>query len=322
MQAFPMRHVLRSIPRVQKPNSKLHILTLCRNNEKYISLLAQTQHDFYILPHTPWNSSIEDCPPNVSVLTEHSPAIDYLICYDRAEQYDEASMLAQQFQIPIIVVDMCSKSAIRPQHILERMKTDINLDRLHRHATLHIYNDSYIEQSWQCGGLSPSKVIPLGINIEKFKNESSKKGIALDNNTASQVGGTLSTYINDIMPIVPTDHKDTTITVHKTKYFINTLKFLTVKTLEAMAAENVVICLNTPDIANYIEDKNTGWLLNHLNELPQVLTLLEQDNQLRIKIAVQARQKIIAEHPLDKFISQWSEALNMIRGAIYHPIAT
>ena len=87
-----------------------------------------------------------------------------------------------------------------------------------------------------------------------------------------------------------------------------------------MAAENVVICLNTPDTSNYIEHQETGWLLNDLTDLPSVLALLEQDDELRIKIAQQARQTIISEHSLENFVSGWTNALNMVQKAIYHPV--
>jgi len=320
MKTLPINNIIRSIDRVQQPDSKLNIMTICRNTEKYISLLAQTQHNFYILPTAIWNNSIEKRPPNVYSFTNLSPPMDYLICYDRAEQYDEMLLLAQQLQVPTIIVNMCSKQLIRPQHIVETMK-DIDLDILqNRQATLYIYNDTHIEQSWESDTFQPSKVIHIGIDTDKFKSESSQNtAIALDNNTVPQVGAILAAHINNTYPIIPTDHDNTTITVNTTKYFINTRKNITIKTLEAMAAENVVICLSTPDTSSYITHQETGWLVNDLNELPNVLTLLEQSDELRMKIAKQARQKIITEHALDRFVSQWLEVLNMIRGAIYHP---
>jgi len=325
MNAFPINNIIRSVDRVQDPKSKLHILTMCKNDEKYISLLAQTKHNFYILPHTPWNSLIEDRPSNVYPLTPLSPPIDYVICYDRAEQYDEILILTKQFQVPLILVDMCSKSLIRPQHLLEAMH-DIDLNHFNRKATLHVYSDTHIAQSWTTDGIDLSQIIPIGIDIDKFQNMERdlypiaiKTGIALDNNTVPHVGAILGSVINNIQPIFPTDHENKTITVNTTKYFINTSKHITIKTLEAMAAESIAICLNTPDTANCIQHQETGWLLNDLNELPNALTSLENSDELRIKIATQARQHIIANHSLKKFVSQWLESLNMLRGAIYHP---
>lgn len=321
MQTFPTSNILRSVNRVQNPTGKLNILTICRNTEKYISLLSQTKHNFYILPHVAWNNTITARPSNVYSLTNISTPIDYMICYDRAEQYDEMFLLAQQFQVPLILVDMCSKFLIRPQHILETMKDNIDLSILHRKATLHIYNDTHIAQSWKDDGIGLSTIIPLGIDTDKFqKTTDHPTGIALDNNTAPQVGAILDMYINNIQPIIPTDHDNEAITVNTTKYFINTSKNMTIKTLEAMAAGNIVICLNNSDTAHSITHQQTGWLLNDFNELPNTLTLLENSDALRIKIATQAREQIITNHSLEKFISQWLESFNMIRGAIYHPI--
>jgi glycosyltransferase involved in cell wall biosynthesis len=283
--------------------------------------LAQTQHNFYILPQTPWNNLIEECPSNVHVLNHISPPMDYIICYDRAEQYDQAVTISKQLHIPIIIVDLCSKQMIRPQHLLEQLNA-IDLARLNRKAELYIYSDQYTEQSWTFGANSISLLIPFGIDVQKFETQDhNRSGIALDNNTASELGSIISTYINNAHTIVPTDHDNQTITVNTTKYFINTYKNITIKTLEAMAAENIVICLNTSDTSNYIEHQKTGWLLNDLKELPIALDALEQNDKLRIAIAQQSRQKIISEHSLETFISKWAEALNMIKRAIYHPVA-
>jgi glycosyltransferase involved in cell wall biosynthesis len=306
---------------VQQPQKPLRIVTICHNTEKYISLLAQTQHDFYILPQTPWNHLIEQCPSNVHTLIHTSPPMDYIICYDRAEQYDRAVIIARQLHIPIIIVDMCSKQMIRSQHLLEQMNI-IDLERLNRKAEVYIYNDQHIQQSWALDANGISLVIPLGIDIEKFKTQDpNRSGITLDNNTAPQVGSILAARINNSHAIIPTDHDNQTITVNTTKYFINTYKNITIKTLEAMAAENVVICLNTPDTSNYIEHQKTGWLLNDLNDLPNALAELEQNDELRIAIAQQARQKIISEHSLETFTSKWIKVLNIVKTVIYHPVA-
>ena len=45
----PVDNILRSIQRAQSSDvGKLNILTICKNNEKYINLLCQTNHNFYI----------------------------------------------------------------------------------------------------------------------------------------------------------------------------------------------------------------------------------------------------------------------------------
>ena len=321
MTIAPVDNILRSISRAQSDSDmKLNILTACRNNEKYIALLSQTKHNFYILDQHKWNPLIETCPSNVQALSERSEPLDYIICYDRAEQYDEMSSISQQLHVPIILVDMCSKTMIRPQHLLETMH-DINLDHLNRMANLQVYSNEHIQRSWATyNGMSI--IIPIGINIDKFKNEEpAETCIAIDNNTVAQVGAQIATQVQDLFPILPTDHdKLQNITTNKSRYFINTNKSITIKTLEAMSAENVVICLNTPDTSSFITNQETGVLINTMNDLRSTLLWLEKDNDTRLKIAQQARQKIASDHLMQQFIDKWSSAFSIIKSSFYNPI--
>ena len=321
MTIAPVNNILRSISKARSDSDiELNILTACRNNEKYIALLAQTKHNFYILKEHKWNHLIEQCPSNVQTLNEWSEPLDYIICYDRAEQYDEMSSISQRLHVPIILVDMCSKTMIRPQHLLETMH-DINLDHLNRMANLQVYSNEHIQRSWATyNGMSI--IIPIGINIDKFKNEEpAETCIAIDNNTVAQVGAQIATQVQDLFPILPTDHdKLQNITTNKSRYFINTNKSITIKTLEAMSAENVVICLNTPDTSSFITNQETGVLINTMNDLRSTLLWLEKDNDTRLKIAQQARQKIASDHLMQQFIDKWSSAFSIIKSSFYNPI--
>ena len=321
MTIAPVNNILRSISRARSgSDTKLNILTACRNNEKYIALLSQTKHNFYILKEHKWNPLIETCPSNVQTLHEWSEPLDYIICYDRAEQYDEMSSISQQLHVPIILVDMCSKAMIRPQHLLEKMH-DINLDHLNRIANLQVYSNEHIQQSWSAyNGMSV--IIPIGIDINKFKNEESATTcIAIDNNTVAQVGAQIATQVQGLCPILPTDHDNLqNITINQSRYFINTNKSITIKTLEAMSAENVVICLNTPDTSGVITNQETGVLIDTINDLHNVLSWLEKDRDARLTMAQAARQKIVSEHSMQQFIDQWSHAFTSIKSSFYNPI--
>ena len=124
-----------------------------------------------------------------------------------------------------------------------------------------------------------------------------------------------------LFPILPTDHDNLqNITINKSRYFINTNKSITIKTLEAMSAENVVICLNTPDISNFITNRETGVLIDTMNDLRSTLIWLEKDNDTRLKIAQEARQKIVSEHSMQQFIDKWSHAFNSIKSSFYNPV--
>ena len=76
-----VNNILRSVYRINKDsNDKFNVLTLCRNNEKYISLLCKTPNNFYILPDHPWNVLIESTPSNLNILNLHSQPLDCIIC--------------------------------------------------------------------------------------------------------------------------------------------------------------------------------------------------------------------------------------------------
>ena len=319
----PVNNIFRSIHRLQQSSvDKLNILTLCRNNEKYIGILCKTKHNFYISNNHPWNNAIENRPPNLDNLNLNSNSLDYIICHDRAEQYEEALKISRELHIPIIIIDMCSQSLVRPHHILENLSMD-NDSLQYRNSILRVATTQHIEDSWNNNKVSC--IIPLGIDVEKFKSEPSATKeclISIDNNTVSQVGGVISHQLSNDYPnqIIPTDHDNLqNIAINKSRYFVNTYKTITVKTLEAMSAGNVVICLKTEDTENFIENKKTGILIDDITELSNSIKFLEKSDSLRKEISDRAREKIINEHSLDQFLSQWSFALNNIKSVFYNP---
>ena len=316
-----VNNVLRSIYRLQNSDtSKLNILTICKNTEKYIALLAQTLHNFYIPQNNVWNSTIEKRPSNVYHLSSTMcfEPLDYVVCYDRAEQYEEALQISKSLHIPIILIDMCSKPLIRPSHILEVMNP-IDLNVLDRNVTLEVYNNRHIEMSWRNSN-KLSITIPIGIDINKFQNQQLDQTlISIDNNTEQQVGAQVGRQIQNSYPALPTDHENPEdITLNKTRYFINTYKSITVKTLEAMSAGNVVISLKNTDTENFIQHQETGILIDKIEQIGEVIEFLEKSNTIRTKIAQQARQKIILEHSMENFLNKWLGAFNIAQSTFFN----
>jgi len=323
-----VNNVLRSVYRANSSEmGRLNILTMCRNTEKYISLLSDyTPHTFYILEQHPWNVLIEKPRPNIYQHGSHSPPLDCIICYDRAEQYEEAQGVAHQLHIPIILVDMCSRELVRPQHILENL-TPVDASVLHRKPTLIVCNDEHIQRSWNRpftdlnADINQSIVIPAGINTDKFKpRPQTDPLIAMDNNTSPQAGAEVASRIGTRYRIIPTDHDNSEeIAVTHSRYFINTKRNITVKTLEAMSAGNVVICQKNADTESLIEHGKTGILLNNLEELLPTIDRLEKSESDRLQISNFARQKIIREHSVEEFSLKWASAFSMIKLSFYLP---
>ena len=145
--------------------------------------------------------------------------------------------------------------------------------------------------------------------------------MAIDNNTAQQVGTVIASHIGNNYQVIPTDHNNLNdISLNKAKYFINTNKSITVKTLEAMAAGTIVISLRTPDSEKYIDNYKTGVLIDHIENIILVLDTFEgPDRELANEISINARQKIVEEHSMENFLSKWNQAFNIVRSTFYVP---
>lgn len=292
---------------------------MCRNNENYISLLAQqTNHNFYILPQHPWNDLIDHRPTNLYTLDRFSEPLDYLICYDNAEQYDEAQQLSNQFHIPIILIEFCCQAMIRQQNILEVLNPRDPI-LYQRNPALRVCNTSYILNSWPDNGLSIT--IPIGVDTNKFNKSNdidNHNMVCLDNNTTPQVGAAIAQQLGPSYQTIPTDHQNLDdISVNKSRYFVNTNKTITTKTLQAMAAKNVVICLSTEDTEQFIKHNETGILIKDLSELGPTVQTLDESHDLRDHITTQARNKIVTDHSIEQFAAQWSLAFEMVRSIFY-----
>lgn len=214
---------------------------------------------------------------------------------------------------------MCSAELIRPQHLLEGI-TVKNRDILNKQPALTVSCNEYIQESWHD---NRSIVIPIGIDTNKFQptNTDNEIYVAIDNNTAQQVGTVIASHIGNNYQVIPTDHNNLNdISLNKAKYFINTNKSITVKTLEAMAAGTIVISLRTPDSEKYIDNYKTGVLIDHIENIILVLDTFEgPDRELANEISINARQKIVEEHSMENFLSKWNQAFNIVRSTFYVP---
>ena len=315
-----INNIVRSVYRATKDSNikRLNILTLCRGTEKYIALLAQLPHNFYLLPEQSWNTVVEKRPDNIQSLSLCTGPLDYIICFDRAEQYEQAQEIAKAWHVPIIVVDMCTDTFIRPQTILEGVSVK-DRSRLYKKPSLQVACTQNIQTSWNHG--EPSVTIPIGIDTDKFKNITDDNSylIAIDNYVPVEIGNLIANKITRPYTIIPTDQNDLTkIAVNKARYFINTYKTVTIKMLEAMSAGAIVIAVKNSDTENFIKHLSTGILIDSLDALPAVINTVEEQD-LRLKICGAARDKILSEHSVTTFLDKWTQALTMLKSTFYTP---
>ena len=318
-----VNNILRSVRRLQNNNSPhLNILTICKNTEKYIALLCKTNHNFYMVPSHTWNNLAEQQPSNLNIFEPATvPYLDYIICYDRAEQYEEAQALALKFHIPIILVDMCTPSLLKPHHILENI-TVHDIQRVQRRPALQICSTEYISESW--GQENVSMIIPIGIDTNVFQPQQNPDQtlIAIDNNTAQAVGSTLTYQLRGQYPILPVEHDNLeNIHVNATQYYLNTNKSITISLLQAMAAGNIAISLRTYDTERFVVNNKTGILVESINDFSNAIASVEQNPEVKKQISQEARQQILEHHSVSNFVNKWSTAFKMIKSMFYTPLS-
>lgn len=333
---YMMQNVINSAKRIGG-TEKLNILTSCNANEKYISLLCKTGHNFYILPeigNSQWKNDIEKAPSNLTVISPTSRIVtsfDAVMCYERTAQYDQALEISNKLFLPLIMVDECSKDLIRPHNVLETLNGDIE-SLNHRKAAVTVASN-YLCTDWKSlEGLNVT--VPTSIDLSVFKknnekhNESSFFGtqltptrIAIDNSVPQ---GVLEHLLKDSAPshtILPTnsDVENKEVIYQTATYFINTYKNITVKTLEAMASENVVICFNTPETQRFFDNGVDAILIRSPQELNEVLVALDNDPSKRKKIGAAARKKVEKTCEENNFIKKWGFVFDFVRNSFYKP---
>tara|TARA_R100000008_G_C3587425_1_gene173619 strand:- start:4187 stop:5173 length:987 start_codon:yes stop_codon:yes gene_type:complete len=323
-----VKNIIRSLDRSCSNSNEnpLNILVIFQGNEKYVTLLANnTAHNFYILPDQSWNSASEPQPENVYRINSCSDALDFILCFNRAEHYDQAQTLSRQLQLPIILVDLCSRNLIRPQHLAESISVkDMNL--LDKKPCYQVSSSEYIQNSWNA--YEPATIIPIGIDSDKYINtslEQQDQTIALDNNIPQEIGNMIQMQIKPPYKLIPTDNTATAtpdftdIAVNKAHYFINPYKTVTIKMLEAMSSGALVICIRSPDTESIITHLSNGLIINNIDELAPTLNIVENDPSLYNKIIKTARDQIISQHSLNTYKTKWNEVFERVRSLFYTP---
>jgi predicted transcriptional regulator len=330
-----MGNVINSIHRINKEDP-LNIILLCNNHEKYLSLVCKTGHNFYLWKKdgspSSWNEGIEKKPENLRVLDRRALCtnFDYIISNDRLEQYNEASELALKFHTPIILIDHCCSSILKPHDVFSDVAPS-DPQALLKTPGAVVSLSADISKSWHKNGLD--LVIPIGIDTEKFSaktpdgpddvfGELSETTIVFDNNVGQSVGQRIfARLVNKPYSVIPTDSDVSNkeeIYQHGS-YFINPYKNITTKLLEAMSSENVPICFRGAEMESFIEHGANGFLVDSEYEIAAILEELDIDASTRIAVGKNARDKVLALNSMDNFLSKWKHLLNYMRSQFYTP---
>ena len=329
---FVMKNIINSVLR-SGGDEKLNIVTLCEHDEKYISLLCQTGHNFYIPTgetSSRWVSETCPAPPNLHILGEKSdtpPSFDFIVCHDRLENYDQAMSLSSLMHLPIILVDHC----VAPKKTPVGGNFSIgDPERLSRFPDITVSLSSEISNGWEKNGLD--LVVPIGIDTERFSPAESRssnnifneklspKRVVFDNAVTQSVAATIFSALGrSEHSVLPTDSDilQKEEIYREGDYFVNSWATVTVKLLEAMACGNVPICFRTPDTESFIDHGKDGYLVESPLDLASLVAHLDENPSISKEVGQRARQKIIDNHSIDSFLSKWSHVLSYMRSQFY-----
>ena len=304
-----MQNVINSVKRLNSKD-KLNILTGCHGNEKYISLLCKTGHNFYVweeVGKSEWKDAIEKSPSNLTVISNTSRIVtsfDAIMCHERTSQYEHVLAIANRFCLPMIMVDHCSQNTVRPHNVLESVNGDVESLKNRKANVVVASND--LCSDWQHSS-NLNITIPTSVDLYKFKKDNDKRNgstffeseltptrITVDNNVPRPVTEELFRHLSSSYSVLPTDCdiEEKEVIYQATNYFMHTYKNITVKVLEAMASENVVICMDTPEMRGFFEDDIDAILIGSPQQLQNRLLELDNDIQKREKIGSAARKKV------------------------------
>lgn len=327
MSFSPVTGMLRQATR--RPGNKLNILTF-PTHERYETYLSMTGHNFYAIRADKikdWKSSYAPVPDNYVLLDKnlgdkqlltHINA-DVVLSQNKFAQYPLAQNISNQLHIPLITLEHTLPAKNLPPGTIERLREF--------KGNINVFISDYSIEQWGFSRTPDVRVIKHCVDTNLFKpNEFSS---SRDNVILSVVNDWINrdwccnfqgwTRITKDLPVRPVgdtaglskqakDIKELADIYANSRIFINTSTVSPVPSslLEAMSSGCAVVSTATCMIPEIIENGVNGFLANDEAEMRRYLELLLEDESLANELGKRARQTIIDNFGIDRFVSEWN----------------
>jgi glycosyltransferase involved in cell wall biosynthesis len=307
---------------------KYNILTF-PTHERYETQLCKTGHNFYSF-HLPnlkkWNTSQLPLPSNYYVLAEQRSydfiGYDFILSQSKFWQFQVASQLAQQLNIPIISLEHTIPT---PQTMsienIESMK--------HMVGDVNVFISQYSQNQW--GIRHNSVIIHHGIDTETFKplsveknntvltvaNDFKKRDYCLNYSGWVRVTKDLNTRLvgeTEGLSSSASSTEDLVEEYNKCGVYFNssTLSPIPTSLLEAMSCGCAVVSTATCMIPEIINNGVNGFISNDENELRSYIEMLLLDKDLAKTIGNNARETILQNFSEPSFIDNWNNIFDKV----------
>lgn len=296
-------------------------------HETYQSKLALTGHEFHMMQGPgvkEWNFNLKPLPPNHYLYklsaTEFrgEQQFDMILSQERYSEIQRSLMLSKQFGIPVVHIDHTEPPPGIPPKKLNKL--------IEMRADKHCFITEHNKVSWQ--GRQEDVVIPHGIDTDKFKGYSGYDivGISVVNQFAARdvfCGWNLWQSIAKEIPMrligenpgisqPAKDENDLITQLSNARFFLNTSQWspCPLSLLEAASVGLPIVSTAQQDIPRIFKHGENAFLSNNPSELIGYCKQLLNDYDLAVKMGNAARQVILDNYTIDRFLSTWNKVFD------------
>lgn len=319
----------------RQEGSALNILSF-PTHERYQTNLAKTGHNFYLWQAEgikPWVESYGKVPDNTVLLNPGKGSnqipenvdIDLILSQNKFGQFSIAKQISEQMGVPLVSLEhtlpMEQWSKNELQH-LYHMKGDINIfisdysrgkwgwredeavvvhhgvdtdlfsidDSVEREDRIFSVVNDWVNRDWCCG-------YKLWEQITGYPESELPLHVVGDTPGLSESAPSIDVLVNEY---------------RKSRIFLNTSLISPVPTslLEAMSCGCAVVTTATCMIPEIIQNGVNGYMSNDPNALRSFVDKLRLNKELAQEIGRNARQTILDNFSIDKFVGNWKNLFN------------
>jgi len=305
------------------------------SDEHYDTSLCETGHLFYgiKIPEAKGWNTLYPIPKNYRMMVTANNQVtlplyqdfDVIIAHDRVLQYQVANQLAQEYNLPLVLVEHANP--------LDEWTESRVLPLRNREGKVNVFVSEGQRATW---GFEPDydcTVNYIGIDHKRFAPSEVKREdyvLWMGNHIMHKdevYGFPIMRYITGFpMPMVrlkilgdntnisrpPKDIAELVEAYSKAGVYLNTKPNdpLPTSMLEAMACGCPVVSIAVGDIPKVIKHGETGFYSKDLDALKGYIGQLLTDKELAAKIGTNARELIKRKFGVARFIKAWQDILN------------
>lgn len=290
----PVRSLLKSV--TLRENKPLDIVSFI-NYPYYDSMLATTQHKFHMYQgqKLPSNWDSETLPKPHNVLLDVNPDLslsldaNIVLCHNRLQQFDLASMFANFWHLPICLIHQLMPRNMKYHHEWKNIQL--------RKGQSNIFLSKKIQEEWEL----PGYIIPPG--IPTIDVDSSKQKEIAHIWCSPNERKLITNTIGPTSFVKGADFSSSLILVN------STTQFFPIHALIAMGMGCLVVSHEMDELKDVIEHEVNGIFYRDIDKLRSTVEYYKQRPAKCLEMGQKAKETITKLFPVEAFIKRMNLAL-------------